>query len=151
MSTEQRGDRSERRPRGEPGVLPNIAPKPSAENAPFWDGTAAGKLVLPRCRSCAYVIWYPRELCTQCGSVDIEWFEASGDGVIYSCTVTHKGQGAYRDAGPFVLAYVELAEGPRVMTNIVGCDPESVRIGQAVTVVFHDTGQGTAVPRFQPA
>ena len=150
-TSEDQSERRERRPRGQPGVLPNIAPKPSAENLPFWEGTAAGKLILPRCRACSYVIWYPRLLCTQCGSDDIEWIEASGRGTIYSCTVTHKGQGAYRDSGPFVLAYVELEEGPRLMTNIVGCEPGSVQIGQAVQVVFHDTGQGSAVPRFQPA
>ena len=57
---------------------------------------------------------------------------------------------AYRDAGVYVLAYVELDEGPRVMTNIVECDPDTVRIGQNVELVFHDTGQGTALARFRP-
>jgi uncharacterized OB-fold protein len=85
--------------------------------------------------------------------VDVEWTAASGRGTIYSYTVNRRGQAdlpAYREAGVYVLAYVELDEGPRVMTNIVSCDPDSVRIGQPVEVVFHDTGAGNALPRFRP-
>jgi uncharacterized OB-fold protein len=89
-------------------------------------------------------------LCPACGSLDTEWIEASGRGTVYSFTVVRRGAGAYRDAGPYVLAYVELAEGPRVMTNIVDCDPELINIGDRVEVVFHDTGQGAALPRFRP-
>ena len=58
---------------------------------------------------------------------------------------------AYRNAGEYVLAYVELEEGPRIMTNIVDCDPNSVKIGQKVELVFHDTGEGTALARFRPS
>jgi hypothetical protein len=65
--------------------------------------------------------------------------------------VTRRGAGAYRDATPYVLAYVELAEGPRVMTNIVDCDVDALQIGDPVEVTFHDTGQGAALPRFRPA
>ena len=133
-------------------ALPNIAPRPNLETQPFWDATAEGRLLLKRCDApgCGAVIWYPRSICPVCGSLETSWFEASGRGTIYSCTVTRKGQGAYRDAGPFVLAYVELEEGPRIMTNVVDCDPHSVHIGQAVEVTFHDTGQGSALPRFRP-
>lgn len=131
--------------------LPVIAPRATLETKIFWDATAQGKLLLKRCDRCDTVIWYPRDICSACGSLDTTWFEASGKATVYSCTVTHKGQGAYRDSGPFVLAYVELEEGPRLMTNIVGADPASIHIGQAVEVVFHDTGQGSAVPRFRPA
>jgi uncharacterized OB-fold protein len=72
---------------------------------------------------------------------------------VYSFTINRRGTAdlaAYRDAGVYVLAYVELEEGPRMMTNIVDCDPESIRIGQAVELVFHDTGQGNALARFRP-
>ena len=72
---------------------------------------------------------------------------------MYSFTVNRRGQAdrpAYRDAGVYVLAYVELEEGPRVMTNIVDCSPDELKIGQRVEVVFHDTGQGSALPRFRP-
>jgi uncharacterized OB-fold protein len=97
------------------------------------------------------VFWYPKTLCGSCGSTAVEWIEASGFGNVYSHTVTRRGVGDYRDAVPYVLAYVELDEGPRVMTNIVDCVPEDVEIGQRVEVVFHDTGAGCALPRFRPA
>jgi uncharacterized OB-fold protein len=100
------------------------------------------------------VIWYPRPFCPSCASTRVAWIEASGRGTVYSFTVNRRGQAdlpAYREAGTYVLAYVELEEGPRMLTNIVDCDPDSVHIGQRVEVVFHDTGQGTALPRFRPA
>lgn len=83
--------------------------------------------------------------------MDVEWIEASGKGTIYSFSVTRRGQGPWRDAIPYVLAYVELEEGPRVMTNIVDCDQSALEVGHRVEVVFHDTGQGNALPRFKPA
>ena len=135
-------------------VLPAPAPLVLPEVKPFWDATAAGRLLLPRCAECQAVIWYPRPFCPACASTHVEWIEASGRGTVYSFTVNRRGQADladYKDAGVYVLAYVELAEGPRMMTNIVDCDPDTVRIGQAVEVVFHDTGQGTALPRFRPA
>jgi uncharacterized OB-fold protein len=135
-------------------VLPAPAPFVLPEVKPYWDGTAAGKLLLPRCLECAQVIWYPRPFCPSCASTRVEWIEASGRGSIYSFTVNRRGTAdlsAYRDAGVYVLAYVELEEGPRIMTNIVDCDPDTVKIGQKVELVFHDTGQGTALARFRPA
>jgi uncharacterized OB-fold protein len=83
----------------------------------------------------------------------VEWVQASGRGTIYTFTVNRRGQAdlaEFREAGVYVLAYVELEEGPRVLTNIVECDPEQVHIGQPVEVVFHATGQGNALPRFRP-
>ena len=136
------------------GVLPSPAPAVLPEVKAFWEGTAAGKLLLPRCLECSTVIWYPRPFCSACASTQVEWIEASGRGAVYSFTVNRRGVAdlaAYRDVGVYVLAYVELEEGPRVMTNIVECDPDSVRIGMPVEVVFHDTGEGTALPRFRPA
>ena len=133
--------------------MPTPAPLVQPEVKVFWDATAQGRLLLPQCKACQTVIWFPRPFCPACGSVDVDWIEASGRGTVYSYTVNRRGGGdlpEYRDAGPYVLAYVELAEGPRVMTNIVECDPDSVAIGQTVELVFHDTGQGTALPRFRP-
>jgi uncharacterized OB-fold protein len=131
--------------------MPVPAPRPNLETKPFWDATAEGRLVLPRCNACATIIWTPRLFCPACGSTDVSWFDASGRGTIYSFSIIRKGQGQYREAGPYVLAYVELEEGPRVMTNIVDCDPESLEVGQAVRVVWHDTGEGSALDRFTPA
>jgi hypothetical protein len=131
--------------------LPTPAPVPSPETEVFWDATAEGRLLLPRCRACGYTIWYPRAMCPSCASTDIEWVDASGRGFVYSFTVVRRGEGAYRESTPYVLAYVELEEGPRMLTNVVDCAPDGVRIGQPVEVAFHDTGEGHALPRFRPA
>ena len=131
--------------------LPTRVPEATPETEPFWAAAADGRLVLPRCDACATVIWYPRALCPACGSQSVTWFEASGTGTVYSCTVTRRGEGGWRDAVPYVLAYVELDEGPRVLTNVVGCDPDEVHIGQAVTAVFERAEEGEgALLRFRP-
>ena len=134
-----------------PTELPAPAPIVNPETKPFWDATAEGKLLLPRCDDCGTVIWYPKLLCPSCHGTNVSWFEASGRGTVYTYTISHRAPGAYRDAVPYVIAYVELDEGPRVMTNIVDCEPDSVSVGQRVEVVFHDTGEGNALYRFRPA
>jgi uncharacterized protein len=133
-----------------PGTLPAPSPQVNVETQRFWDATAQGKLLLPRCKACGLVIWYPREFCPECNSFDVDWFEASGRGTIYSYTVNRRGQGDYRDLS-YVLAYVELEEGPRVLTNIVDCDHDQIKVGQSVEVVFHATQGGPSLPRFRPA
>jgi uncharacterized OB-fold protein len=133
-----------------PTVLPTPAPLINVETKAFWDATVQGKLLLPRCASCNTFIWYPRKFCPECSSFDVTWVEASGRGTIYSFTVNRRGQGDYRDMA-YVLAYVELDEGPRMLTNIVDCDYDKVAVGQSVELVFHDTGKGVALPRFRPA
>jgi uncharacterized OB-fold protein len=131
-------------------TLPAPAPPVTPETQPFWDATAEGRLSLPRCLQCRTFIWYPRTFCPDCHTFGVEWFDASGNGTVYSFAVTQKGDGPWREVSPYVLAYVELEEGPRVLTNIVECDPASVAIGQAVEVVFHPTEKGPALPRFRP-
>jgi uncharacterized protein len=133
-----------------PAALPAPSPAVNPETAEFWNATAGGRLLLRRCRDCGTVIWYPRTMCPECTSLDTEWFEASGRGRVYSYTVNHRGEGAYQGLPPFVLAYVELDEGPRLMTNIVGADHAELAVGLPVAAVFHDTADGAALPRFQP-
>jgi hypothetical protein len=130
--------------------LPAPAPAVNPETKEFWDATAEGRLLLKRCLDCGSVIWYPRAFCPECASMRTEWFPASGRGRVYSYTVNHRTEGAYKDAAPLVLAYVELEEGPRMMTNVVGAGAR-LAVGLAVEVVFHDTGEGSALPRFRPA
>ncbi|MGE3273084.1 MAG: Zn-ribbon domain-containing OB-fold protein [Chloroflexota bacterium] len=137
-------------PNGHPTPIPVVQPEVKV----FWDATAEGKLLLPKCTECQTLIWFPRPFCPSCGSLSVEWIEASGKGTIYTYTVNRRGAGdliEYREPVPYVLAYVELEEGPRIMTNIVDCDVDSVKIGQAVEAIFHDTGEGTALVRFRPA
>jgi uncharacterized OB-fold protein len=132
--------------------LPAPAPAVSPEAKPYWDAAAEGRLLLQRCADCEAVIWYPRGFCPACSGSRLDWFEASGRGTVYSFTVVRRGaMGLYAGTEPYVLAYVELDEGPRVMTNVVDCDPDAVSVGDAVSAVFHDTGEGSALVRFRPA
>ncbi|WP_042663392.1 Zn-ribbon domain-containing OB-fold protein [Haloferax sp. ATB1] len=130
--------------------LPTPRPFITPETELFWSATTEERLLLRRCTDCETVYFYPRELCPDCLSEDTEWTEASGEGVIYTYTVTRQTRGPYGDATPYVLAYVELEEGPRIVTNIVECDPDDLEIGQAVEVVFDDVDDEASLYRFRP-
>jgi uncharacterized OB-fold protein len=118
----------------------------------YWEGCGRGELVLQRCGDCGVVQHRPRGLCASCLSSELEHFVASGRGTVYSFTITLQNVvPQFRGACPYVLAYVDLEEGIRLLTNIVGCDPESVQIGMALKVDFVATSPGLAVPRFIPA
>ena len=131
--------------------LPRPAPTVIPDTAPYWSAAAAGRLVLPRCDDCGVVIWYPRPHCPKCFSQHVTWEQMSGNGTIYTFTVTRRGVEDYKSCTPYILAYVELEEGPRVLTNVVDCDVETVRVGDRVTAVFHNTGDEAALLRFRPA
>jgi uncharacterized protein len=121
------------------------APQANPETQPYWDACAAGKLLVKRCRACGEHHYYPRALCPFCFSDDTEWREASGAGTIYSYSVMR------RAPVPYAIAYVELAEGPRMMTNIVDCDLDAIEIGQQVRLVFKPSEGGPPLPMFAPA
>ena len=131
--------------------LPTPAPMVTSTTKEFWDATARGEFLLQRCDDCDLVVWFPRTHCPGCATTSLPTFRAAGGGVVYSHTIIRKVGNDYRDAVPFVVAYVELDEGPRIMTNIVGCEPEEVSVGMRVEMVFHDTGEGNALYRFRPA
>ncbi len=136
--------------------LPTRPPKRTLETAPFWDACAQRRLVLPKCVRCSELIWYPRAVCPFCGSLEVDWAEVSGRGTVYTFTIVRKGSGPYAPVSPYIVAFVQLEEGPTMMTNIVGVDPESVSIGQAVRVQWEpagDDGSGNPtdhLPRFTP-
>ncbi len=131
--------------------LPTRAPHRNLETAAFWDGCAAGRLVLPRCDECGELIWYPRRMCPFCGSLAVTDTEVSGRGTVYTSTIIRRGAGPFRDVSPYVLAMVQLAEGPIMMTNLVDCDPEAVTVGQAVHVVFEPIADSDdRIPRWTP-
>ena len=131
--------------------LPTNAPPVTNETKEFWDATARGVFLLERCDDCGVVIWYPRFLCPDCHSTNTSWFEGSGRGTVYSYTIPHRGPGPWREVVPFVVAYVELEEGPRILTNLVDVDHADLEVGMPVEVVWHDTGEGSALYRFRPA
>jgi len=114
------------------------------ETKPFFDGCAAGKLVLPRCKDTGKYIWYPRAI-SPFTFGPVEWVEVSGKGTIYTFSVMQRAD------PPYAIAYVELAEGPRMMTNIVDCDFAALKIGQAVTLKFIQSEcNGPPLPFFAP-
>jgi uncharacterized OB-fold protein len=131
------------------GDIPAPEPSPNPEDRPFWEATKANKLVLPMCNACGTVIWYPRSFCSECFGHDVDWIEASGRGTVYAVTAVHRALGAWREAVPYALAYVELEEGPRILTNVIGIDADDVKIGQAVRAVFVTAGNQKIV-RFTP-
>lgn len=127
-------------------------PVVNAESRPFWEGCKAHKLVLQHCGDCGAWVYYPRALCTACHSERLAWEAASGEGTIYSFTVCHRPAGpAFKADAPYVVALIDLAEGPRLLSNIVTDDPDAVRIGQAVRVTFEDVTDEITLPKFVPA
>jgi len=138
-------------------ALPAPAPVVSPHSAAFWEASAKERFLVGHCPGCDQWFWPPnRTFCPRCGNA-ASLREASGTGTIYSHTTVRVngsialGGGPYKDAVPFVLAYVELAEGPTVMTNIVGADPDVVAVGLPVRVQFSRTGgpEDPALPRFR--
>lgn len=128
------------------GEARKIPPPPtSPEIQPFWDAAAAGRLVIKKCAACGQAHHYPRSICPFCGSDRTEWLPASGRGTIYSWSVMR------RVPIPYAIAYVTLDEGVTMMTNIVDCDLDAIRIGQPVRVVWKPTDGGPPVPMFTPA
>lgn len=119
------------------------APLVNAENKPYFDAAAQGRLLLKRCGACAEFHYYPRTLCPFCFSERTEWREAAGTGTIYSYTVMRYGTA-------FAAAYVTLQEGVTMLTNLVDCDLAALRIGQTVRVVFRPTDGDMLVPMFTP-
>ena len=121
------------------------SPEPTVGTEAYWEGARNGKLLLRHCTSCDKVHHYPRALCPHCFSDKLDWREASGKGKVYTYSVMR------RAPEPYVIAYVTLDEGIKMMTNIVDCDLDKVRIDQPVKVVFKPSENGQPVPMFAPA
>jgi len=127
-------------------------PRIDEENRWFFEACARQELVLQRCGACGTLRYYPRGLCPACLSSKTEYQRMSGRGTVYTFTVTHQNQApGFRDELPYVMAYVQLDEGLRILTNIVHTDPQAVRIGMPVEVIFEEFDEGLALPKFQRA
>ena len=127
-------------------------PRFDEESKGFWEACQRHELYLQRCRACGEFRYYPRAVCPKCLSDQTEWVLSSGRGSVYTYTVTYQNQAAgFRDELPYVLAYVELDEGVHLLTNIVGCGPDEVRIGLPVQVSFEDVTPEVTLPKFKPA
>jgi uncharacterized OB-fold protein len=126
-------------------------PVPDAATAPYWSAANEGRLVLPRCTDCSRWHFYPRALCPHCSSDKLEWQSASGRGEVYSYTVVHRAPSpAFAAEVPYVVAIVELEEGPHLMTSVTGCAPDAVSIGMPVRAAFRRVAEDTQLPVFEP-
>lgn len=121
------------------------APSLNPEIKAFYDAAAQGTLMLKRCTACSQPHYYPRAICPFCMSDRTEWITTSGRGTIYSYSVMR------RVPVPYAIAYVTLEEGVTMLTNIVDCDLDAIRIGHRVKVVFKATEGGPPVPMFTPS
>lgn len=131
----------------EPRPVPAVTP----ETAPYWEAAADETLLLSRCTDCDLTFYYPRARCPDCLGDSVEWTEADGSGTVYAHTSTQTVAAWPEDKLPLVLAYVELTEGPRMLTALTGCDPDAVEIGTDVEVTFVPTeSDDVSIPVFEP-
>ena len=129
---------------------PRPAPIPDADSAPYWQAAHDGRLVVQRCDECGGCQLYPRDRCLVCRG-PVSWVEASGRGTVYSFTVIRQNYSRpFRDWIPYVVALVDLEEGPRLMTNVVGCAPEDVRVGLPVRARFEAVSDTAGIALFTP-
>lgn len=124
-------------------------PTPTAVTAPYWEAAREGRLVLPRCGVCSRVHHPPRAWCPHCWATELDWVEVSGAGVVVTFSVVHQPPSPTFEV-PYVLAVVELAEGPQMMADVVGCRPQDVYVGLPVRVTFEPRGD-VVLPQFRPA
>ena len=118
-------------------------PVTNPETTQFWDAARQGKLLFKRCTACGEPHFFPRSICPFCFSDKTEWKDAKGTGTVYTCSVLRRGA-----PEPYCIAYVTLDEGVSMLTNIVDCDLDAVKIGMKVKVVFKPTDGGLSVPMF---
>jgi hypothetical protein len=127
-------------------------PSPTPETQPYWDGATAGELRIQRCVDCRQPYFYPRPICPSCGSGNVEWFTASGDATLYSYVISHRPAPGFEAEAPYAIAVVQLAEGPRMMTSLVGvpATPEALVLDMPLRVTFEQRGD-ISLPVFTPA
>ncbi len=119
----------------------------------YWERTRAHELWVRNCDSCKAPYFYPRDFCPSCGSNQVSWLKCSGKGILHTFAIVERSPiPAFRDKVPFVVAIVELAEGPRLPTNLVGVAavPNQITVGMEVEVVFEDLTEEITLPVFRP-
>jgi uncharacterized OB-fold protein len=124
------------------------------EAQPYWDGLKEHKLMLPKCDDCGKPFFYPRIACPFCHSRQISWMQASGKGKLYSFEIAYRSlSAAFKVKPPYILAMVELDEGPRLMSNLINIepDPKVIKCDMPVEVVFEKLTDEITIPLFQPA
>lgn len=130
--------------------MPGPEPLPTPDTAPYWEGAAAGELRIQQCTSCTRYYFYPRPFCPNCGSAEVEWRVTSGRATLVSYVINHRPIPPTDE--PLVIALVQLEEGPRMMTNVVGVEPlpENLPLDLPLRVTFEERGEHS-IPVFTPA
>ena len=127
-------------------------PQPIPVSKEFWEAAKRHELRLQHCKNCDVHIFYPREVCPQCLLSDLEWVKASGRGRVHSYTIMrHADIPGFLSDVPYILAIVELEEGPRMLSNLVDCGIEDVKMDMPVTAVFDDVTPEVSLVKFKPA
>lgn len=129
-----------------------IIPRPDELNGPYWEAAAEHRLVIQRCVACGRFNHPPVVSCPSCHSHDFDWPTMSGRGHLYTFTVAHHSvHPVTAGSMPYILALVELEEGPRLLTNLRDIQPDDVHVGLALEVLFEDLDEVTTLPQFRPA
>jgi uncharacterized protein len=127
-------------------------PQPDERSQPFFDGAKRGELMIQRCTACGASLAPGSRACTECLSEAIEWVPASGRATLFTFAVMHqKYHPGFFDELPYNITVVELAEGPRLNTNVVGIPNDQLRVGMPLVVTFEDVGDSVVLPKFRPA
>jgi uncharacterized OB-fold protein len=128
-----------------------IIPRPDELNGPYWEAAAEGRMAIQRCQRCGNLNHPPAASCPSCHGDEFDWPSMSGRGTVFTYTVVqHPVHPVMAGAIPYVLALIELEEGPRILTNLRHVRPEDVRVGLPVGVLFEQLDDATALPQFRP-
>ncbi len=123
---------------------------PEPDTEPFWEATKDHELKYQVCDDCGGVVWHPRRHCTHCTSLSLSWKTSKGEGTVYTYSIVRQNYyPAFREEIPYVIAWIDLDEGFRMLSNVVGVDAESVSCGQRVKVSWDDQ-EGLSLPMFTP-
>jgi hypothetical protein len=124
-------------------------PVSSIESKPYWNGLREHRLMIPSCEDCGHHWFPPSLLCPNCNSAHTTWTESSGCGKVFSYVVFHRVyHRGFAEEGPYVVALIELAEGPRLLSNIVGTPPDAIECEMPVQVIFEDIAADVTIPKF---
>jgi uncharacterized protein len=118
---------------------------------PFWEAAKRHELVMPRCTTCDHLFFYPRSECPRCLSNHLEWMQVSGRGRLHTYTVVYQpANAAFRDDTPYIYAVVQLDEGPRMVSNVVQCDLDAVKVDMPLEAIFDDVTPECTLVKFKP-
>ena len=126
-------------------------PTIDSASAPYWQAAREGRLLIAECAACGKVHHYPRPFCPHCWSEDVDWEDASGRSTLYTYSVVRRNDlPPFGEKVPYVAAVVDLDEGPRAMTNVVGCGFDEIEVGMPLQVDFEPISDDFTIPVFRP-